>query len=200
MMKRYILPAALLLAALLLGGCGAQTPADGGSAPAPEAQAETPAETPAAPMAVSSDAVQGGVLADAYGAKGSDFESGWIPSRSLPLTVENLPEGTVALAVLMTDPDADGWVHWAAANLPAGDVPDNAGVALADSIVQGLNSFGTVGYGGPTPPSGTHTYVVTVYALREELPLENGFSQDALTDALDGRVLAQAQLTAQYSK
>ncbi|MEA4911783.1 MAG: YbhB/YbcL family Raf kinase inhibitor-like protein [Oscillospiraceae bacterium] len=192
----------LLLAALcctaLLSGCTA-SPAP--AAPVEQSDAaESEEQAAAQPMSVESAGVTGGVLADVYGAKGVDFVSGYIPARSLPLTIKDIPAGTVALAVRMSDPDASDWVHWLAANLPAGDVADNASRAGGDGVAQGVNSFGTIGYGGPTPPSGTHAYVVTVYALSEALPLQDGFSDAEFTAALEGRVLAQAQLTAQYSK
>jgi phosphatidylethanolamine-binding protein (PEBP) family uncharacterized protein len=56
------------------------------------------------------------------------------------------------LTLLMTDPDANlpSWLHWMVTNIP-GDVPD---VENGDVVVA---------YAPPTPPSGTHTYVFTLY-------------------------------------
>lgn len=151
-------------------------------------------------MTLSSTGVTSGVLADAFGKKGSQRHRN-VPTRSLPLTVGNLPEGTKALALSMIDPDGQNWVHWLAANLPlAAELPENASIDLAEQMAQGKNDFGTVGYGGPTPPSGTHTYVITVYALSEPLPLKDGFKLKAFQKALDGKVLAAAVLKVRYSK
>jgi phosphatidylethanolamine-binding protein (PEBP) family uncharacterized protein len=54
--------------------------------------------------------------------------------------------------LLMTDPDATppSWLHWMVTNIP-GDMPsiENGDVVVA--------------YAPPTPPSGTHTYVFTLY-------------------------------------
>ena len=92
-------------------------------------------------------------------------------------------------------------MHWLATNLPvAEEIPQNSSIDLAGQMVQGKNDFGFIGYGGPTPPSGTHTYVLTVYALSEPLVLKDGFKWKAFQKALDGKILAQADVTGDYSK
>lgn len=156
-----------------------------------------------AEFAVFSDGIQGGVLADEYGMRGSQLENG-VPTRSLPLRFENAPEGTACYAVLMTDPDAVAvagyeWDHWLAANITLDELPANAGIDAAAQMLQGTNSFGTIGYGGPTPPNAPHTYLIQVWALDAELPLEEGFDKEALLAAIEGHELATAGLTASYS-
>ena len=164
------------------------------------AYAEAPTAVPDSTLTVSSDGIVDGVLADAYGKKGEDLSHG-IPTRSLPLSLSSLPEGTACLAIEMVDPDGGNWVHWLAVNLPAAaEVPENASVELADQMLQGKNGFGTLGYGGPTPPSGTHCYVVTVYALSQTVDLQEGFSQKQFHAAIDDLVLASATVTGDYSK
>ncbi len=154
-------------------------------------------------MALSSNGIADGVMADAYGAKGSQLAKN-IPTRSLPLTVSHIPEGAKSLAVTMIDPDGDNWVHWLAANINFSgseiEIPENASIDLKDVMVQGKNDFGTTGYGGPTPPSGTHKYVITVYALDTILELKEGFSRKQLESAMEGHVKAQAVLTGDYSR
>lgn len=151
-------------------------------------------------MALSSAGVVNGVLADAYGKKGDQLRKG-VPTLSPPLTLENIPKETKALALTMVDPDGHDWVHWLAADIPAAaGFPENGSIDLSGQITQGKNDFGQVGYGGPTPPSGTHTYVITVYALARPLALKEGFSLKTLKKALAGIMLAQAVLTADYSK
>lgn len=162
--------------------------------------AELSLTAPAAAMTVSSAGIRNGVLGNEYGRKGTQKNKG-IPTLSPPLTVQNLPQGTAALAVTVIDPDGGDWVHWLATNLPAvGEVPQNASIDWAEQMVQGKNDFGQRGYGGPTPPSGTHTYVITVYALSEPLALKAGFRVWKLDEALEGKVLGQASLTGDYSR
>ena len=97
------------------------------------------------------------------------------------ITWTGVPAGTVEVAVVLTDLDAEGFVHWITFGLdPAGaGIPDGG---VPDGISQALNSFGTVGYGGPCPPTGTHTYLLEVYALSQQLELSDGApAADVLT-------------------
>lgn len=151
-----------------------------------------------ADFSVASAGIVDGVMADAFGMRGTQL-NGYVPTRSLPLRIENAPDGASCLALSMIDPDGGDWVHWLAINIPVGDLAENASIDLAGSFVQGLNDFQTVGYGGPTPPSGVHTYVITVYALSETVPLEEGFTLEDFTQAIDGKVLESAELTGTYS-
>lgn len=159
--------------------------------------ADAPAET--AEFAVTSEGISNGVLGDAYGAHGEQKSRG-IPTLSFPLTFSNAPAGTACYALSVIDPDGGNWVHWLAVNLPLQDLAENASADLAESLIQGKNDFGQVGYGGPTPPSGTHTYVITVYALSAPVSLENGFSPQQFNAALENNVLASAELTGDYAK
>src|SRR5262249_13346764 len=76
---------------------------------------------------------------------------------SPPLTWDNLPSGTQSLALIMDDPDAPSgvFVHWVAFNIPANvsglppELPPRDNVS--GGIVEGTNSFGRRGYGGPCP-------------------------------------------------
>ena len=68
------------------------------------------------------------------------------------------PAGTVELALLVTDDDANGYVHWAVAGIPptAGEKGEGATITGA---VEGVNDFGDTGWSGPCPPAGApHTY------------------------------------------
>ncbi|NMD37562.1 MAG: YbhB/YbcL family Raf kinase inhibitor-like protein [Christensenellaceae bacterium] len=155
-------------------------------------------------MTVTSTGIIDGALDLPYGAKGEQFIKK-IPSLSPPLTVSNIPEGTVALALTMIDPDGGNWIHWIVANIPVEDticeIPENASIDWPEEIIQGKNDFRTVGYGGPTPPSGVHRYVFTVYALSESLDLEAGFKLSAMKKLLsEENILAEATVTGTYSK
>lgn len=162
------------------------------------ASSPSPADNAVDPFSVSSTGIVNGVLNDIYGARGAQKANG-IPSRSFPLSFAQIPDGTACLALTVIDPDGGNWTHWLAANIPPADLAENASIDLASKMVQGTNDFGFVGYGGPTPPSGTHTYVITVYALSEALPLQDGFSRKQFEEKLTGKSLASATLTGDYA-
>jgi Raf kinase inhibitor-like YbhB/YbcL family protein len=118
------------------------------------------------------------------------------------LTWAGAPDGTQALALIVTDPDARGFVHWIAFDLtgtPSGGLP-SAVSSSPDAPPQGTNSFGRTGYGGPCPPSGTHRYVFALHALDRVLELSGAPRLDELERAMDGHVLARATLTGTYHR
>lgn len=160
--------------------------------------------TPVPGMIVTSTAIVDGALGLPYGAKGTQFVKRNIPSLSFPLTISNIPEGTSALAITIIDPDGGDWVHWLVANIPVEgtlcEIPENASMDWPEDILQGKNDFGTIGYGGPTPPSGVHNYVITVYALSETLNLKAGFKLSQMEKLLADKVLAEATVTGTYAK
>lgn len=120
---------------------------------------------------------------------------------SPPLEVSGIPEGTASLALIMDDPDAPmgTWVHWVVWNIPSGTRRIEEG-RLPAGAVQGRNSWGRNAYGGPAPPSGTHRYFFKLYALDCELDLSPGADKAALLAAMEGHVLAQAELMGTYSR
>ena len=71
---------------------------------------------------------------------------------------------------------------------------------LEDGSVYGKNSWRWLGYGGPCPPSGTHRYVFTIYALDSMLDLPVGITADELKQAIDGHVRGQAELIGTYTR
>ncbi|MEE9297806.1 MAG: YbhB/YbcL family Raf kinase inhibitor-like protein [Acidimicrobiia bacterium] len=118
---------------------------------------------------------------------------------SPPLTISGIPTGTVTLALVVDDPDAPAgtWDHWVAYDVPVvGLIPEGV-ESLGTS---GSNSWGRSGYGGPCPPSGSHRYFFTVYALDARMDLEPGVEKSTLLDAIEGHVLAQATLMGRYSR
>ncbi len=110
------------------------------------------------------------------------------------------PAGTAAYAITLRDPDAHGFVHAMVADVP-GDVT-TAATGGFDKMggVLGANDAGGKGYFGPCPPSGTHDYVFTLYALDAPLGLKAGFDHNALKKAMDGHVLASVTLTGTASR
>ncbi|MDR1428559.1 MAG: YbhB/YbcL family Raf kinase inhibitor-like protein [Bifidobacteriaceae bacterium] len=155
-------------------------------------------------MSVTSPGIKKGWIADAYGARGT--VKGGVPVVSLPLQVSGAPAKTVAYAVLVTDPDARAvagieFRHWMAANILTPKITRNASVKQAKKMVQGVNDYGTFGYGGPNPPDKTHTYSITVYALKEKVKLTQGFdlSITEFKAALGRSVLASKTIRGKYS-
>jgi Raf kinase inhibitor-like YbhB/YbcL family protein len=117
------------------------------------------------------------------------------------LTWEGAPGGTAAFALIVHDPDARGFIHWVAFDIPGGTMGSLAeGVAAAGPPPQGRNDFGRAGYGGPCPPGGTHRYVFTLYALASKLGLGGTPSADAVRSAMAGKILAQTALTGTYKR
>lgn len=144
------------------------------------------------------------------------FEEGGVIPRDFACTGANTspqldwtepPDGTQSFALIFNDPDASsrGFVHWIvynipadARNMPAGVPP---GLQIHDTAVHGSNGWGRLDYGGPCPPKGsTHGYVFTLYTLDTILNLEPGATKDELLGAMDGHVLAEASLSATFSR
>jgi Raf kinase inhibitor-like YbhB/YbcL family protein len=69
-----------------------------------------------------------------------------------------------------------------------------------DTPLQGRNDFGRTGYGGPCPPSGTHHYRFTLWALSARLSLSATPSAAEVRTALTIRTLAQTTLTGTYTR
>ena len=121
------------------------------------------------------------------------------PDISPALAIDDLPPGTVSLALVMDDPDAPRgtWVHWVAYDIePVSAIAE--GVAALGT--PGTNSWGRTGYGGPCPPSGRHRYIFALYALDTRLGLAPGADKEALSVALDGHVLARSVLRGHYRR
>ena len=124
------------------------------------------------------------------------------PDVSPALEWTGAPDGTVSLALIVDDPDARGFVHWVAFDLPGattGRLPEGYSRS-PDASPQGTNGFGRIGYGGPCPPSGTHRYVFTLYALDRMLGLTGAPRADAVRAAMKGHVLQETTLTGTYRR
>lgn len=196
----------LLVAVVMLAGCGDDTPAPDAAGPtsAPQASATEDdmdsTDTTPAPFELTSPAyADGATIPDRYSCRGDDV--------SPALAWTDPPEGTVSFALVMDDPDAVPvagyvWDHWVLWGLPgdtrslAEALPTEANVAGG---TQGENSFGRIGYGGPCPPAGqTHQYVMVLYALDAAIDPAGATKPDLLA-ATEGHVLATATLTGTFS-
>jgi Raf kinase inhibitor-like YbhB/YbcL family protein len=107
------------------------------------------------------------------------------------------------------------FVHWILYNIPVHHVPTGETtitVIIPEGLprgpyakgygIQGVNSFGWIGYGGPCPPRGDkpHHYIVRVYALDTTLDLPPGAGYDALMRAIKGHVLGVGELVGLYRR
>ncbi|MGK7392631.1 MAG: YbhB/YbcL family Raf kinase inhibitor-like protein [Candidatus Cyclobacteriaceae bacterium M2_1C_046] len=116
-----------------------------------------------------------------------------------PIKVENLPEDTETLALIIEDPDApngtfDHWIVW---NINPYLDQINEHVTPG---VEGKNSFGKHHYKGPCPPDGEHRYFFRIYALNKSLKLQPDAGKIELLDAMEGNVLASGELMGRYKR
>jgi Raf kinase inhibitor-like YbhB/YbcL family protein len=119
---------------------------------------------------------------------------------SPPLAWTAPPDGTVALALCVADPDAGRYplTHWLAWGLAVGAGRLGEGEAAPR---EGRNDFGAPGYRGPCPPPGAeHRYVFALHALDAEPVLGPGDRRLGFDRAIDGHVLASATLTGLYGR
>jgi Raf kinase inhibitor-like YbhB/YbcL family protein len=151
--------------------------------------------------------------------KSSAFDNGGeIPSKytcegedvSPPLVWTGVPETARSLVLIIDDPDAPDpkapkmiWVHWVLYNIP----PDVSGLPegivpakLQPGMVEGLNDWKRIGYGGPCPPIGRHRYFHKLYALDTVLEGMNTPTKTKVEAAMKGHVIAQTELMGTYQK
>lgn len=128
-----------------------------------------------------------------------------------PLSIDNVPEGTGSLVLVMDDPDIpkeikaanniEKFNHFAVYNIP----PDTT-TLTADSIpgTQALNTRGEEGYVGPCPPPEyepkEHRYIFRLYAIEGELSFETTPTLDEVEAAAKEQVLEQAELIGRYQR
>jgi Raf kinase inhibitor-like YbhB/YbcL family protein len=144
-------------------------------------------------IAVSSPAFgEGAAIPTRFSCRGAEV--------SPPLRWTGVPAGVAQLALVVDDPDAPSgtYVHWVLFGLP----PDATGLEegqVPRGAMQGRNSAGDAAYAGPCPPSGTHHYRFTVYALKTTMDLPNGAELDAALAAIDDRAVAKGRLVGTFS-
>jgi Raf kinase inhibitor-like YbhB/YbcL family protein len=163
-----------LAVALLLAGCGDDTPAVAPSA--------------ASTLKVTSAAfADGGTIPEQYTCKGA----GEFPAIAWAGDLK----GAKALAVVVDDPDAPSgtFVHRVVLDLPAGTA--GLGADPPTGAHQARNSGGSTGWTPPCPPSGTHHYRFTVYGLSAPTGLADGAGTDDALKAVDAKAVVQGRLS-----
>lgn len=120
------------------------------------------------------------------------------------------PAGTKSFALVVDDPDAPDpaapkvvWVHWVLYDIPstvAALVEDTTSKTLPKGAFEGLNDWKQPGWRGPCPPVGRHRYFHKLYALDIVLPDLQRPNKAALEKAMQGHVLAKAELIGTYQR
>lgn len=147
----------------------------------------------------------------------SQFENeGWMPDclagyaedHSPELMIQNIPEETITLAIVMDDldhPIVKGFNHWVAWNLTPGNripgsIPKGATIENPIHMEQGIG-YGKHGYRGPKPPfNWNHRYRFTVYALDRKLDISVNSKKEQLMEAIENHVLASGILIGKYQR
>jgi phosphatidylethanolamine-binding protein (PEBP) family uncharacterized protein len=183
--------ALLLAASFVFAGCSsaAASPSAGTAAPATsKLVSPSPAES-VAPFEVSSPAFASFLMDIKYTQDGDGI--------SPPVEWKNAPAGTAVLVLVETDQANYDYTHWIVLNIPG---------APSGSLPEDYKGTQLYPYISPGPqPGHTSTYCITLYALKEPIDLKqfNGLGQaliaSTLTQAMEGKVLAETSMTAQYT-
>lgn len=117
----------------------------------------------------------------------------------------HVPAEAQSLVLIMDDPDvprhlrADGmWDHWVVFNIPPHTTHISENTNPHGTL--GKNSWGDNRYQGPAPPDREHRYFFKLYALDTKLSLPQGATKHAVEQAMQGHILAQAELMGRYVK
>jgi len=185
----------LVLTALIATACSSTPAATPESVSTPASTTGTASAT--AGFTVSSPAmVDGGELPVDFTCDGS--------STSPPLDWSGAPAGTVGYAVVMHHVPGPGDTHWywVLYDMPAESTHIVAGIPpqakVGTNSVNGRSEYAPPCSKGP----GVKLYTITVYALSAlpDLPDPTGVTRDVLLAAIDGDVLASAQLDVTYDR
>ena len=127
---------------------------------------------------------------------------------SPPISWEGVPEDTKSLVLIMDDPDVpkalkpDGvFDHWTLFNIP----PETKEITTGGTAgTRGANGAGKNQYAGPCPPKeyepSEHRYFFRLYALGSMLELPEAATKQEVLAAMEGHVLAQAELIGKYKR
>jgi len=116
------------------------------------------------------------------------------------LNFSDVPDEAKSLVLIVDDPDApmgtfDHWITWNIA-------PDTDGIEEGGAVpIQGKNHFNELRYRGPCPPPGpSHRYFFKLYAISKELELPEGATKQRVEEAMDGHILAKAEIIGTYQR
>ena len=147
---------------------------------------------------------------DTISVTSSAFQDGQpIPARftcdgdnvSPPLAWQGVPSNAKAVALVVDDPDAPRgtFVHWVLLDLTPSTTSLTEHSTPSDAT-QANNSRGNASYFGPCPPSGTHHYRFTIYALSSPTGLPTGADLTQALKAINASTIARGRLTGTYAR
>ena len=121
-------------------------------------------------------------------------------NESPPLSISDVPDVAISLALIVHDPDAPSgdFTHWLFWN----SSPDSTIISqneLPLDAIEGQNDIGNNHWDGPAPPSGEHHYVFTLYALDALLNLPLNTSRYELEEAMEGHIIDKVELIGMYT-
>lgn len=114
-----------------------------------------------------------------------------------PLTISHVPTNAQSLVIVVTDKDAEDWVHWLVWDINPNQFQIEADSPLTDFRV-GQNSWQKAEYNGPCPPSGSHRYTFKVYALDKMIGLLKSPDIGLINQQMNGHIIDQGQLIGLY--
>ena len=119
------------------------------------------------------------------------------PNISLPIQLEDVPQGTESFVLIFEDVDATPkpWTHWMVFNIPAVTQNFEEG-KIPLGGVEGLANNHSFGYEGPCPRyfQGTHHYWLRIYALDTMLDLPAASEREDVEKAMEGHIVDKAEL------
>lgn len=117
------------------------------------------------------------------------------------LSWTGVPDNTVELALVVTDDDAGGFIHWVVTSFDPAVGAMLEGQA-PQAALQWPNTFGARAWNGPCPPPGTsHTYRFVLHALNQrvdEVAVDTPVAD--LLDVIDAFTLETTTITATYTR
>jgi len=115
------------------------------------------------------------------------------------LSWSGVPAGTASFVLTMIDlhPVARGYVHWVVTGIPS-EVTELVENAAATGLPEGAQEARV--YAGPFPPSGTHDYEFTLYAVGGAADVPAKATLEKILHAIDPHVLARAKVVGAFTK
>ena len=115
------------------------------------------------------------------------------------LDISGVPKEAVSLVLIVVDSDSlvGNRTHWTIWNI----LPDTKTItenSVPSGAIEGITDFELTGYNGPCPSSGVHHYFFKLFALDINLDLGIITTAEEITSAMEGHILASAELIGLY--
>ena len=121
------------------------------------------------------------------------------------IIIEGVPQNAKSVVLIVYDPDAPKGVfyHWIVYGLKGDRIylPENA--SRTQGLLQGVNSYGFVGYGGPCPPPGDKPHRYVFLALATDIDTSgwsSGLRPEEVLSRLNGHVISYGFIYGTYSR